>query len=336
MRILTGIQPSGIPHLGNYFGAMRQVCELQEKGESFLFIADYHAMTTNPDPETFRKNIVNLALDFIACGVDLDRTVFFRQSAVPEVCELAWILDTITPVGFMERAHSYKDKIAQGIKPVAGLFFYPVLMAADILLYQASLVPVGKDQVQHVEMTQDMATYFNEAFAKGSPVLRRPEWRLSKTPYVPGVDGRKMSKSYGNNLPLFESGKRLRKLCAKIVTDSTELGQPLPLRRRNGQGEEVHENVYALLELFCDEAELEEIRGYYRAGQRDGQPFGWGHAKMLLAEKIDQHFAEARQRREHFVAHPEEVEAVLRRSAERARAEARRTIDACKQACGLS
>ena len=181
-----------------------------------------------------------------------------------------------------------------------------------------------------------MESIINEAFAKGSPVLRRPEWRLSKTPYVPGVDGRKMSKSYGNNLPLFESGKRLRKLCAKIVTDSTELGQPLPLRRRNGQGEEVHENVYALLELFCDEAELEEIRGYYRAGQRDGQPFGWGHAKMLLAEKIDQHFAEARQRREHFVAHPEEVEAVLRRSAERARAEARRTIDACKQACGLS
>ncbi|MCA9651966.1 MAG: tryptophan--tRNA ligase [Myxococcales bacterium] len=337
-RVLSGIQPSGTIHLGNYFGAIQQHMALQDEfpGECFYFIADYHALTTLRDAEGLRGSVFDLAVTYLACGLDPDKAVLFRQSDVPEVTELAWLLSSVTGMGLLERAHSYKDKIAQGIKPVAGLFFYPVLMAADILLYQASLVPVGKDQVQHVEMTQDMATYFNEAFAKGSPVLRRPEWRLSKTPYVPGVDGRKMSKSYGNNLPLFESGKRLRKLCAKIVTDSTELGQPLPLRRRNGQGEEVHENVYALLELFCDEAELEEIRGYYRAGQRDGQPFGWGHAKMLLAEKIDQHFAEARQRREHFVAHPEEVEAVLRRSAERARAEARRTIDACKQACGLS
>ena len=164
MRILTGVQPSGIPHLGNYFGAMRQVCALQEKGESFLFIADYHSLTTSPDQEVLRKNIINLALDFIACGVDLEKTVFFRQSAVPQVCELAWILSNVTPVGFLERAHSYKDKIAKGFSPNCGLFTYPILMAADILLYGADLVPVGKDQKQHLEITRYIAIKFNNQY----------------------------------------------------------------------------------------------------------------------------------------------------------------------------
>lgn len=336
-RVLSGIQPSGTIHLGNYFGAIQQHVALQHElpGEAYYFIADYHALTTLRDPQALRDSVFELAVTYLACGLDPDKAVLFRQSDVPEVTELTWLLSTVTGMGLLERAHSYKDKVAQGIKPVAGLFLYPVLMAADILIYQSSLVPVGKDQVQHVEMTQDMATHFNEAFAKDEPVLRRPEWRLSKTPYVPGVDGRKMSKSYGNTLPLFESGKKLRKLTAKIVTDSTELGQPLTLSRTNDQGEPVHENVYALLELLCDEAELARIAGYYRTGQRDGQPFGWGHAKQLLADKIDAHFAEARQRREHFRAHPEQVEAVLQNSAVKARAVARQTVDACKRACGL-
>jgi tryptophanyl-tRNA synthetase len=336
-RVLSGVQPSGTLHLGNYFGAIRQHVALQDEfpGQAYYFIADYHALTTLRDAAALRANVFDVAVTYLACGLDPSKALLFRQSDVPEVMELTWLLSTVTGMGLLERAHSYKDKLAQGIKPVAGLFFYPVLMAADILLYKSSLVPVGKDQVQHVEMTQDMATHFNEAF--GAAALRRPEWRLSSTPYVPGIDGRKMSKSYGNTLPLFSSGKPLRKMVGQIVTDSTPLGQPLSLTRvQQADGETSKECVYALLELFCDEAELEQIRGWYTTGQRDGQAFGWGHAKQLLAGKIEAHFAEARARREHYLAHPDEVEAVLRRSAEVARAVARATLDECRRACGLS
>lgn len=341
-RVLSGVQPSGTLHLGNYFGAIRQHVAVQDEfpGQSYYFIADYHALTTLRDAAALRANVFDVAVTYLACGLDPSKALLFRQSDVPEVMELTWLLSTVTGMGLLERAHSYKDKLAQGIKPVAGLFFYPVLMAADILIYGSSLVPVGKDQVQHVEMAQDMATHFNEAF--GVPVLRRPEWRLSSTPYVPGIDGRKMSKSYGNTLPLFLSGKPLRKAVGQIVTDSTPLGQPLSLTRVDAEGETSKECVYALLELFCDEAELEQIRSWYAAGQRPAefeappQAFGWGHAKQLLASKIESHFAEARARREHFLAHPDEVEAVLRRSAEVARAVARTTLDACRRACGLS
>jgi tryptophanyl-tRNA synthetase len=335
-RVLSGVQPSGTLHLGNYFGAIRQHVAVQDEfpGQSYYFIADYHALTTLRDAATLRANVLDVAVTYLACGLDPSKALLFRQSDIPEVMELTWLLSTVTGMGLLERAHSYKDKLAHGIKPVAGLFFYPVLMAADILLYKSSLVPVGKDQVQHVEMAQDMATHFNEAF--GLPVLRRPEWRLSSTPYVPGIDGRKMSKSYGNTLPLFLSGKPLRKAVGQIVTDSTPLGQPLSLTRVDADGETSKECVYALLELFCDEAELEQIRSWYAAGQRDGQAFGWGHAKQLLAGKIEARFAEARTRREHFLAHPDEVEAILRRSAEAARAVARATLDECRRACGLS
>lgn len=337
-RVLSGIQPSGTIHLGNYFGAIQQHLALQHEfpGQCFYFIADYHALTTLRDGAALRKQVFELAVTYLACGLDPDKALLFRQSEIPEVCELTWLLSTVTGIGLLERAHSYKDKVAQGIKPVAGLFFYPVLMAADILVYGSSLVPVGKDQVQHVEMTQDMATHFNEAFCKDAPVLRRPEWRLSKSPYVIGIDGRKMSKSYGNTLPLFLAGKQLKKAVGQIVTDSTELGQPLRLERVDESGETTPETVYSLLELFCDEAELEQIRSWYAAGQREGQPFGWGHAKMLLAGKIEAHFAEARARREHLLAHPDEVEAVLQRSAAQARVIARETLDACKRACGLA
>ncbi|NVB40638.1 tryptophan--tRNA ligase [Pseudenhygromyxa sp. WMMC2535] len=329
-RVLSGIQPSGVIHLGNYFGAIAQHMALQHEfpGECFYFIADYHALTTVRDAEALRSNVFDVALTYLACGLDPDKALLFRQSDIPEVTELTWLLATVTNMGLLERAVSFKDKAEAGIKRSTGLFFYPVLMAADILLYQSTMVPVGKDQIQHVEMTQDMATYFNEAYAKGAeqPLLRRPEYRLSKAPYVPGVDGRKMSKSYGNTLPLFASGKQLKKAVGAVVTDSTALGEPLTVEGNN---------VYALLELFCEADELAEIRGYFEAGRRGDDPFGYGHAKQLLAAKISEHFADARERREHYQAHPEEVEAVLQRSAERARAIARETLDACKRACGL-
>ncbi|EDM77074.1 tryptophanyl-tRNA synthetase [Plesiocystis pacifica SIR-1] len=334
-RVLSGIQPSGQIHLGNYFGAIQQQVALQDDfpGECFYFIADYHALTTLQDADALRANVFDVAVTYLACGLDPDKALLFRQSDVPEVTELTWLLSTVTNMGLLQRGVSFKDKAAAGINRSVGLFLYPALMASDILIYNSTLVPVGKDQIQHIEMAQDMATHFNTTFCqpkkKGEvvePVLVRPDYRLSKTPYVPGTDGRKMSKSYGNTIPLFASGKQLKKAVGQVVTDSTPLGEPLQAEGNN---------VYAILELFCDEAELEQIRGWYAAGARDGEAFGYGHAKQLLAHKIDAHFADARARREHLLANPDEVEAVLQRSAERARAVARETIDKCKRACGL-
>ena len=221
MRILSGFQPSGTLHLGNYFGAMLPNLEFQKLGESYLFIADYHALTTNPDPEALRQRVFDVALDFLACGLDVEHTVFFRQSDVPCVTELMWILNTITTVGFLERAHSYKDKIAKGFMPNAGLFTYPVLMAADILLYQSDLVPVGKDQKQHLEITRDLAIRFNERYGE---VFTIPDGHIAENvAVIPGLDGQKMSKSYNNTIPLFGAPKAIRKLIMSIVTDSKGL-----------------------------------------------------------------------------------------------------------------
>ncbi len=329
-RVLSGIQPSGQLHLGNYFGAIAQHIALQARypGACFYFIADYHALTTVRDPEALRANVRDVAITYLALGLDPDKALLFRQSDVPEVTELAWMLACVTGMGLLERAHSYKDKIAKGIRPSVGLFTYPVLMAADILAYDATLVPVGKDQVQHVEMTQDMATHFNEAFAapKDAPYLVRPEVLLSPTPYVPGIDGQKMSKSYDNTIPIFAEGKALRKRIGRIVTDSTPLGEPLPADRCN---------VFALLSLFLDEDERADLRRTYAAGARDGAPFGYGHAKKMLAERIEAHFAAARRRRAALEADPARVEAVLARSAERARAVARATLERCRRATGI-
>jgi tryptophanyl-tRNA synthetase len=329
-RVISGIQPSGVLHLGNYFGAIRQHIALQDRypGQALYFVADYHALTTLRNPEALRANVFEAAVTYLALGLDPARSLLFRQSDVPEVTELAWLLATVTGMGLLERAHSYKDKIANGITPSVGLFFYPVLMAADILAYDATLVPVGKDQVQHIEMAQDMTTHFNEAFGVEDPVLVRPEPLAAKAGTVPGLDGRKMSKSYDNLLPMFESGKKLRKLVGQVVTDSTPLGEPLPFATCN---------VAALLGLFCDPAELAQLEQWYREGRRDGAPFGYGHAKMLLADKIDRYFAPARARREHLLT-PEgraEVEAVLARSAVKARELAGQTLDRCRRACGL-
>ena len=319
MRILTGIQPSGTPHLGNYFGAMRQVCELQSKGESFLFIADYHSLTTNPKAEDLRARVVNLALDFLACGVDLEKTCFFRQSAVPEVCELSWILSTVTPVGFLERAHSYKDKIAKGFAPNNGLFSYPVLMAADILLYGANLVPVGKDQKQHLEITRDIAIKFNNEYGD---ILTIPEGFIpDQVAIVPGIDGQKMSKSYNNIIPIFGKEKEIKKQVMSIVTDCKGLEEPKDPENCN---------VVALFKLFASPEEVEEMKAKYRAGN-----YGYGHAKKELFDKMWAFFEPMRQKRAELAANLDYVEEILRKNGERARTEANKLLDSVRRAVGL-
>ena len=325
-RVLSGIQPTGELHLGNYFGAIVQHIALPDEfpGQCLFFIADFHALTTVRDPVFLREMVREVAVTYLALGLDPERAILFRQSDVPEVCELTWLLMCFTGTGLLERGVAYKDKIAHGLKASMGLFCYPVLMAADILAYESSMVPVGKDQVQHVEMAQDMATYLNEGV--GQAVLRKPQWRLSAAPYVPGLDGKKMSKSYGNTIPIFASGKALRKLVGRIVTDSTPLGAALPTESCN---------VLAQLDLFLAAEGREEVRSWYRAGARDGQPFGYGHAKQYLAECMEARFSDARRRREALLADPAQVDHVLAQGAARARAMAAPVLDRCRVACGL-
>ena len=319
MRILSGFQPSGTLHLGNYFGAMLPNLEFQKLGESYLFIADYHALTTSPDPEALRERVFNVALDFLACGLDVEHTTCFRQSDVPEVTELMWILNTITTVGFLERAHSYKDKIAKGFMPNAGLFTYPVLMAADILLYQSDLVPVGKDQKQHLEITRDLAIRFNERYGE---VFTVPDGHIAENvAVIPGLDGQKMSKSYNNTIPLFGAPKAIRKLIMSIVTDSKGL-------------EDVKDpdtcNVAKLYKLIATPEQYDELCRNYRAGN-----YGYGHAKQALFEAVDSYFAPMRAKREEFAKDPAEVWNILNRGAEKARATAAVTMDKVRKAVGL-
>lgn len=320
MRILTGIQPSGIPHIGNFFGMIRQVLDLQKKGETFVFIADYHAMTTNPDAETLRGNVFELALDMLSCGLDVGgNTVFFRQSDVPEVVELMWILNTVTPLGLLERAHSYKDKLAKGFLPNTGLFTYPVLMAADILLYNSDLVPVGKDQKQHLEITRDLAIKFNLQYGE---VFTVPEGFIpDRVAVVPGIDGQKMSKSYHNTIPIFGAEKAIRKTVMNVVTDCKGLEDPK---------DPDHCNVMALYKLFASDAEVEEMAAKYRAGN-----YGYGHAKQALFEKMWAYFAPMRERRAELEKDPGQVWAILKSGAEKARAEASVTMEKVRRAVGL-
>ncbi len=320
MRILSGIQPSGKLHLGNYFGMMKPAIDLQSRGEAYYFIANYHALTSVSDPERLREETWNVALDFLACGLDPERTVFFRQSDVPEVTELTWLLSVVTPMGLLERCHSYKDKLARGIAPSHGLFAYPVLMAADILAYQSQLVPVGRDQKQHVEVTRDIAIKFNRQFGE---VFTIPEPSIQEqVAVVPGVDGQKMSKSYGNTIELFGDPKETRARIMRIVTDSTPLEEPKDPDKCN---------VFALYKLFADENECEILAAKYRAGG-----FGYGSAKKALAEMFERRFAPLRARREELVAHPEKVEAILRAGANRAQAAARETLAAARRVMGLA
>lgn len=319
MRILTGIQPSGIPHLGNYFGAMRQVCELQQKGETFLFIADYHALTTTPKPEDLRKNVENLALDFIACGIDLERTLFFRQSEVPQVCELSWILSTFAPMGLLERAHSYKDKIAKGFSPNVGLFTYPVLMAADILLYGSNLVPVGKDQKQHLEITRDIAIKFNNEYGD---IFTIPEAYIPESvAVVPGTDGQKMSKSYGNTIPIFGTEKEIKKSVMNIVTDCKGLEE---------KKDPDSCNVFAIYKLFATSEEVEKMRENYLGGN-----YGYGHAKLALFAKLWEYFEPMRRRRAELAADIPGVMKILSANAEKARDAAENMLGKVRKAVGL-
>jgi tryptophanyl-tRNA synthetase len=318
-RVLSGIQPSGKLHLGNYFGAIRQHIALQDEAEAYYFIADYHALTSLHEPQLFARNVRDVALDYLALGLDPNKATFFRQSDVPEVTELSWILATVTNMGLLERAVSYKEKIDKGLEANVGLFTYPCLMAADILIYRSHMVPVGKDQVQHIEMTQDMAGRFNRTYKDIFPI---PDARLDKDSKIPGTDGQKMSKSYGNIIEIFGEGKPLKKAVMGIVTDSTPVADPKDPTRCT---------VYALFSLFATETEKAALADRYRAGG-----MGYGEVKQMLLEKIDAYFGPARERRKALERDMSYVDGVLRAGARRARAEAQKTMELVRDATGLS
>jgi len=321
MRILTGLQPSGKLHVGNYFGAMEPAVRLQDEGEAFYFIADYHSMTSAQDPAALRENVRELAIDFLACGLDPSRAVFFRQSAVPEVNELAWLLSTLCPMSLLAKCHSYKDKIAQGIAASHALFAYPVLMAADILLYDSNKVPVGKDQKQHLEVTRDLAVKFNEAYGEGTVVLPDAIIR-DDTAIVIGLDGRKMSKSYGNTLPIFGAEKPLKKLVMKITTDSTPVEDPKPLEGST---------ILALYKLFAGAGDYAAMVADHERGGT-----GYGDFKKRLAEAYWDFFAPMRARRDEILADPGFVDEVLAAGALRAREEAGKVLVRIRRAVGLT
>jgi tryptophanyl-tRNA synthetase len=320
MRILSGIQPSGALHLGNYFGMMRPALELQAKGDAFYFIADYHSMTSLFDAAQRRRNTLDVALDFLACGLDPKRTVFFRQSDVPEVTELTWILSTVTPMGLLERAHSYKDKTAKGIAASHGLFAYPVLMAADILIYDANLVPVGRDQKQHVEMTRDIAIKFNEQYGQ-TFVIPEPQIR-EEVAVVPGTDGQKMSKSHGNTIEIFGDEKATRKKIMGIVMDSRTPAEPKPDADRNV--------AIQLLKLVAPAAVAKDFEGRLRAGG-----LGYGDLKQALFEHHWNYFTEARQQRAQLAGNLDHVNKILAEGAQKARTKAREVLKRARQAGGL-
>ncbi len=320
MRILSGIQPSGTIHIGNYFGMIKKMIDSQDDGELFAFIASYHALTSVKDKEFLQKNTFEAAVNFLSLGMDPQKSTFWVQSDVPEVLELYWILSNHTPMGLLERAHSYKDKTSRGIGANHGLFSYPVLMAADILLFDSDVVPVGKDQIQHVEMTRDIATTFNHTYGD---ILTIPEHKIdTNVQSVPGTDGAKMSKSYGNTIDMFGAKKVIKKQVMKIVTDSKEL-----------EDIKSHENcnIYTLCQLFMEEDELIQLqKRYATAGE------GYGHFKLTLLDKINEHFAPYAQRREHYLNNPNEVKEILAHGASKARKIAQEKIKIIRDAVGLN
>jgi tryptophanyl-tRNA synthetase len=320
MRILSGIQPSGTLHLGNYFGMMRPAIELQDKGEAFYFIADYHSMTSLFDADERRKNTLDVALDFLACGLDPKKSVFFKQSDVPEVTELAWLLSTVTPMGMLERATSYKDKIARGIAPMHGLFAYPVLMAADILIYDSNVVPVGRDQKQHLEMTRDIAIKFNEQYGQ-TFVIPEPQIR-DDVAAVPGTDGQKMSKSYGNTIEIFGDEKVIRKKIMGITMDSRTPAEPKPDADKN--------LAVQLLKLVAAPAVAKDFADRLRAGG-----LGYGDLKKALFENYWNYFAAARAKRAELAANLDFVNKVLADGATKARTLAQTVLKRARKAGGL-
>jgi tryptophanyl-tRNA synthetase len=319
MRILSGIQPSGVLHIGNYFGMMRPAIALQAEGEAFYFIADYHALTSLKDPALLRENSRRVAIDFLACGLDPERAALFLQSDVPQVTELAWILSTIAPMGLLERAHSYKDKIARGMPASAGLFTYPVLMAADILIYDSDAVPVGKDQKQHIEITRDLAVKMNETFGE---IFKLPEPHIhSATETVPGIDGQKMSKSYGNTIDIFGDEKETRKRVMSIVTDSN----PVEASKDPGSS-----TVFQLYSLFATKEEIAAMRETF---QRGGT--GYGDFKKQLFAKLWDYFEPMRKRRSEILDDSRYVDGILERGAQRANEVADSVMTRVRKAVGL-
>jgi tryptophanyl-tRNA synthetase len=319
MRVLSGIQPTGRFHWGNYFGAIRQYIALQGQAEdAFYFIANLHALTTVRDRGQLIQNTLDAAIDLLSLGLDPDRATLFVQSDVPEVCELTWLLMTGAPMGLLERCHAFKDKKAKGLTADAGLFTYPVLMAADILAYDSEVVPVGEDQIQHIEVARDLAASFNHEFGE-TFVMPKP-YVLDNSARVPGVDGEKMSKSYNNTLQIFEDPKSLRKQIMRIVTDS---------RAMEDAKEPDNDHLYLLYSLFADAAQREEMASLYRRGG-----FGYGQVKKALADLAENYFAEARERRKDLEAHPEKVREILGDGAARARRKAAAVLARAQSACG--
>jgi tryptophanyl-tRNA synthetase len=319
MRVLSGITSSGECHIGNYFGAIRQYVALQDRGEAIYFIADYHSLTSVRDGAERRRLVREVVLDFLACGLDPGRSILYRQSDLPEVCELTWILSTVTPMGLLERSHAYKEKVAQGLPADHGLFAYPVLMAADILIYRSDVVPVGQDQKQHLEMARDIAQRFNHIY--GVEVMKLPEPHiLEEVAVVPGTDGRKMSKSYDNVIRMFWPQKEIKKAVMSIVTDSTSVDDP----------KDTTAPVFQLWSLFADEADRVEMFERARAGG-----VGYGELKKDLLKRLLEYFGPMRERREELAKHPDDVEDVLASGARRARQLGAPVVAAARDAAGL-
>jgi len=319
MRVLTGIQASGKLHIGNYFGAMKPMIELQEENELFTFIANYHSLTSSKDAASLHQYTLDAAVDYLSMGLDPNKTTFWIQSHMPEVLELYWILSKFTPMGLLERAHSYKDKVAKGITANHALFSYPVLMAADILILDSEKVPVGKDQIQHLEMTRDIAIKFNNEYGE---IFTLPEYIVAEDmATIPGIDGDKMSKSYGNTIELFMDEKPLQKRCNKIVTSSTPLGEPLDPEGCN---------VFALASLFLDATGKQELVERYQSGTE-----GYGHFKKYLKELIWEEFAEAREKRSYYLNHMDEVRDILNDGAKKAKAITDIKMQKVREAVGI-
>ena len=319
LRVLSGIQPSGALHLGNYFGMMSRMVRYQSENDLFCFIANYHALTTIPSSETLSQNTFNAVCDFLALGMDPEKSTFWIQSDVPQVTELMWIISSQTGVGSMDRATSYKDKITQGLKPNMGLYSYPILMAADILLFDAHLVPVGKDQKQHLEIARDIAIRFNNTY-DNALVIPEPDIEI-ETQLVPGIDGKKMSKSYNNTIPIFDSEKKIRKKIMTIITDTADIDEP----------KDKDTPLFQLYSLFLNQQGRLKLSNRY-----DGKGVRYGDIKQELFQKVMDHFQPYREKRDSLISKPKEVFEILRFGAKKAKTIANEVLDRVKSSVGMN
>ena len=319
MRVLSGIQPSGTLHLGNYFGMMLRMIKYQNENELFCFIANYHALTTLPNSKNLKKNTFNAACDFLALGLDPDKSTFWIQSDVPQVTELTWILSSLVNIGLLDRATSYKDKVSQGLKPNMGLYSYPILMTADILLFNSEIVPVGKDQKQHLEMAREIANRFNNTYGD---IFNIPKEDIDQvTQLVPGTDGKKMSKSYKNTIPIFEEDKKIRKTIMKIITDTTDIDKP----------KNINTPLFELYCLFLEKNKQEELKLRF---QNPGLKYG--EVKQELFEIIMDHFEPYRKKREELIKNPSNVITILKSGAKKAIETAEEVLEKVRSATGIS